>query len=115
MADGWTYIVERLSRLYQTTSLVQSTPPSPGPRWIPHRAGKYSPSLLIAHIHTHAFIRYVYPSSATVPDVEFAVGDNLYKVNAADFALGDPGSDGMVFGGIQSRGSNPFDILGDGA
>jgi len=56
---------------------------------------------------------YVYPSDATVPDVAFAVGDNLFKVNAADFALGDPGSDGMVFGGIQSRGNNPFDILGD--
>lgn len=56
---------------------------------------------------------YVYPSSATVPDVSFAVGDNLYKVNGADFAYGEA-EGGMLFGGIQSRGSNPFDILGDG-
>lgn len=56
---------------------------------------------------------YVYPSDAAVPDVEFAVGDTLFKVNADDFSLGDAGS-GMLFGGIQSRGDNPFDILGDG-
>ncbi|KAJ7616065.1 acid protease [Roridomyces roridus] len=55
---------------------------------------------------------YVYPSSATVPTVAFAVGDKLYTVNAEDFAFG-PAEDGFLFGGIQSRGSNPFDILGD--
>jgi hypothetical protein len=56
---------------------------------------------------------YVYPEDATVPDVEFAVGSNTYKINASDFSLG-PAGDGMLFGGIQSRGSNNFDILGDG-
>ena len=56
---------------------------------------------------------YVYPADATVPDVEFAVGKNMYKINATDFSLG-PASDGMLFGGIQSRGTNNFDILGDG-
>lgn len=55
---------------------------------------------------------YVYPADAKVPDVEFAVGDVTFKVNAADFSLGDAGN-GMLFGGIQSRGDNPFDILGD--
>ena len=33
-------------------------------------------------------------------------------MNPSDFAFGDAGN-GMVFGGIQSRGNNPFDILGD--
>jgi hypothetical protein len=56
---------------------------------------------------------YVYPESATVPDVEFAVGDKTFKINATDFSLG-PASNGMLFGGIQSRGTNGFDILGDG-
>jgi len=56
---------------------------------------------------------FVYPENATVPDVEIAVGKNTFKINAADFSLG-PASAGMLFGGIQSRGSNPFDILGDG-
>ena len=72
---------------------------------------------------------YVYPSDATVPTVQFAVGDSLFTVNPEDFAFGDAGN-GMTFGGvsrfslsqvlyahallkIHSRGSNPFDILGD--
>jgi len=55
---------------------------------------------------------YVYPSDATVPAVQFAVGNQLFTVNPEDFAFGDAGN-GETFGGIQSRGSNPFDILGD--
>ncbi|OBZ70323.1 Aspartic protease pep1 [Grifola frondosa] len=53
-----------------------------------------------------------YPSNATIPEVSFAVGNTLYKVNAEDFGFGDAG-DGFTFGGIQSRGDNPFDIFGD--
>ncbi|EIW61844.1 acid protease [Trametes versicolor FP-101664 SS1] len=55
---------------------------------------------------------YKFPSDATVPDVSFAVGDTLYKVNAKDIAFGDAG-DGFTFGGIQSRGDLDFDIFGD--
>jgi len=55
---------------------------------------------------------YVYPSSAAVPTVQLAVGDQLFTINAEDFGFGDAGS-GLTFGGIQSRGDNPFDILGD--
>ncbi|KAF8484353.1 aspartic peptidase domain-containing protein [Gautieria morchelliformis] len=55
---------------------------------------------------------WVYPSDAQVPTVSFAVGNALYTVNPDDFAFGDAGN-GMTFGGIQSRGNNPFDILGD--
>ena len=55
---------------------------------------------------------YKFPTDATVPDVEFAVGDALYKVNAKDIAFGDAG-DGYMFGGIQSRGNLDFDIFGD--
>jgi len=53
-----------------------------------------------------------YPENATVPTVEFAVGDTLYTVNAQDFAFG-PADSGFTFGGIQSRGTLTFDILGD--
>jgi hypothetical protein len=56
---------------------------------------------------------WIYPEGATVPKVEIAVGDNTFKLNAADFSLGSAGA-GMLFGGVQSRGSNGFDILGDG-
>ena len=55
---------------------------------------------------------YKFPTDATIPDVEFAVGDTLYKVNPKDIAFGDAG-DGFVFGGIQSRGNLDFDIFGD--
>jgi hypothetical protein len=40
------------------------------------------------------------------------VGVNIYKINT-NFSH-SPTSDGMLFGGIQSRGSNNPDILGDG-
>ncbi|KAI0069840.1 acid protease [Panus rudis PR-1116 ss-1] len=53
-----------------------------------------------------------YPSNATIPDVSFAVGDKLYKLNAADFGFGDAGN-GFTFGGVQSRGDLEFDIFGD--
>lgn len=53
-----------------------------------------------------------YPSNATVPDVSFAIGDKLYKLNAADFGYG-PADDGFTLGGIQSRGDLDFDIFGD--
>lgn len=55
---------------------------------------------------------YVYPSDATVPVVQFAVGNQLFQINPEDFAFGDAGN-GETFGGIQPRGSNPFDIFGD--
>ena len=55
---------------------------------------------------------YKFPSNATIPDIEFAVGDQLYKVNPKDIAFGDAG-DGYTFGGIQSRGNLDFDIFGD--
>jgi hypothetical protein len=53
-----------------------------------------------------------YPEDATVPTVEFAIGDNMYAINPKDFAFG-PADGGFLFGGIQSRGNLTFDILGD--
>ena len=53
-----------------------------------------------------------YPENATVPDLQFAIGDQLYQLNAADFPYG-PADTGYLFGGIQSRGDLPFDIFGD--
>ena len=55
---------------------------------------------------------WVYPAGAAVPDIEFAVGDTMFKINAADFPYGTA-TGGLLFGGIQSRGNNEFDILGD--
>lgn len=58
---------------------------------------------------------YVFPANTTadqLPDVAFPVGDTLIHIQKEDLGFADAGN-GMVFGGIQSRGSNPFDILGD--
>ncbi|KNF01179.1 hypothetical protein PSTG_05533 [Puccinia striiformis f. sp. tritici PST-78] len=55
---------------------------------------------------------YVYPADAEVPDIKLAVGENMYTIPGKSLAYGPPDK-GMVFGGIQSRGNNPFDILGD--
>ncbi|EMD40330.1 hypothetical protein CERSUDRAFT_79992 [Gelatoporia subvermispora B] len=55
---------------------------------------------------------WAYPSDAKLPTVTFAVGEHQYTLNAKDFGFGDAG-DGFTFGGIQSRGDNPFDIFGD--
>jgi len=55
---------------------------------------------------------WVYPAGAAVPDIEFAVGDTMFKINAADFPYGNCDWR-LCFGGIQSRGNNEFDILGE--
>lgn len=58
---------------------------------------------------------YVYPSNLTadqLPDVALAFGDTLIHIQKEELGFADAGN-GMVFGGIQDRGTNPFDILGD--
>ncbi|MBW0496113.1 hypothetical protein O181_035828 [Austropuccinia psidii MF-1] len=55
---------------------------------------------------------YVYPVDAQVPDVQLAVGKNMYTIPGKNLGYGEP-QNGMQFGGIQSRGNNGFDILGD--
>ncbi|KAH9939962.1 acid protease [Amylocystis lapponica] len=55
---------------------------------------------------------WVYPKSAKVPEVGFAVGDRFYYVNEVDFGFGDA-DEGWMLGGIQSRGDLDFDIFGD--
>lgn len=58
---------------------------------------------------------YIFPASNTaaqLPVVSFAVGGKQFVVQKEDLGFADAGN-GMVYGGIQSRGSNPFDILGD--
>ena len=58
---------------------------------------------------------YIFPSNTTVdqlPVVSFAVGDQLFAVQKEDLAFTDAGQ-GMTYGGIQSRGSLSFDVLGD--
>jgi len=58
---------------------------------------------------------YVFPSSTTadqLPVVTFAVGDKQFAVQKEDLSFADAGK-GMVYGGIQSRGTMTFDILGD--
>jgi hypothetical protein len=47
-----------------------------------------------------------------LPTVAFAVGDKLFEVQKEDLGFASIGN-GMQYGGIQSRGDNKFDILGD--
>jgi hypothetical protein len=58
---------------------------------------------------------WVYPvdtALADLPDVRFAVGEKLFAVQKEDLGFAGVGG-GMQYGGIQSRGSSTFDILGD--
>ncbi|KAF8853059.1 aspartic proteinase precursor [Acephala macrosclerotiorum] len=58
---------------------------------------------------------YLFPSNTTadqLPTVTFAVGDTQFAVQKEDLGFADAGN-GMVYGGIQSRGTMTFDILGD--
>jgi hypothetical protein len=58
---------------------------------------------------------YIFPASTTayqLPVVTVAVGDTQYTIQKEDLAFADAGN-GMVYGGIQSRGTMTFDILGD--
>jgi len=58
---------------------------------------------------------YVFPVNTPadkLPTVTFAVGGKQFTVQKEDLAFADAGN-GMVYGGIQSRGDMTFDILGD--
>jgi Eukaryotic aspartyl protease len=58
---------------------------------------------------------YIFPSDTTadnLPVVQVAVGNTLFTINKEDLSFADAGNN-MVYGGIQSRGSMTFDILGD--
>ena len=58
---------------------------------------------------------YVFPADTAadkLPVVSFAVGEKQFAVKKDDLGFADAGN-GMVYGGIQSRGSLTFDILGD--
>jgi hypothetical protein len=58
---------------------------------------------------------YVFPSTVTadeLPVVTFAVGGQQFAVPKEALAFADAGN-GTIYGGIQSRGTMDFDILGD--
>jgi len=58
---------------------------------------------------------YIFPANTSADDlpvVTFAIGDKQFTVQKEDLGFADAGN-GMVYGGIQSRGDNSFDILGD--
>ncbi|ORY57290.1 aspartic peptidase A1 [Pseudomassariella vexata] len=57
---------------------------------------------------------YVFPKDAKMPKFSVAVGDKEFVISGPDLAFADLG-DGSnnVYGGVQSRGSLDFDILGD--
>lgn len=58
---------------------------------------------------------YIFPSDTAVdklPVVSFDVGGKEFAVQKEDLAFASVGN-GMTYGGIQSRGDLPFDILGD--
>lgn len=58
---------------------------------------------------------YLFPTSVTadeLPDFSVAVGDQEFTIQKEDLAF-TVASEGWWYGGVQSRGTNPFDILGD--
>lgn len=58
---------------------------------------------------------YLFPTSVTadqLPTFSVAVGDNMFTIQPEDLAF-TVASEGYWYGGVQSRGDNPFDILGD--
>ena len=58
---------------------------------------------------------YLFPNTVTadqIPVVTVAVGTEQFTINKEDLSFADAGN-GMVYGGIQSRGDMTFDILGD--
>ena len=58
---------------------------------------------------------YTFPTSTTadqLPQVSVAVGGNMFNIQKEALAFADAGNN-MVYGGIQSRGTMTFDILGD--
>ncbi|RFU80046.1 eukaryotic aspartyl protease [Trichoderma arundinaceum] len=58
---------------------------------------------------------YVFPMSTDVsslPEFKVSVGDAQFVIQPEDLAFA-PADDNNWYGGVQSRGSNPFDILGD--
>lgn len=58
---------------------------------------------------------YVFPADTAaekLPKVTIAVGENQFTIQKEDLGFADAGN-GMVYGGVQSRGDMGFDILGD--
>lgn len=58
---------------------------------------------------------YVFPLSTTadkLPVVQLDIGGRLFTINKEDLGFADAGN-GLVYGGIQSRGQQDFDIFGD--
>jgi hypothetical protein len=58
---------------------------------------------------------YIFPTNTAadkLPTVTFDVGGKQFAVEKEDLAFADAGN-GMSYGGIQSRGTMTFDILGD--
>ncbi|CAI6092326.1 unnamed protein product [Clonostachys chloroleuca] len=58
---------------------------------------------------------YVFPTSVKAKDMpvfKVAVGDKQFVIQAEDLAFAPAGND-TWYGGVQSRGEMPFDILGD--
>ncbi|KAJ3483987.1 hypothetical protein NLG97_g7172 [Lecanicillium saksenae] len=58
---------------------------------------------------------YVFPLTTKpedLPEFKVAVGDTMFVIQAEDLAFA-PADDKNWYGGVQSRGNNPFDILGD--
>jgi hypothetical protein len=57
---------------------------------------------------------WVFPTPAdlnTLPKIALSVGNALFLIKPTDFAFQDLG-DGTTYGGIQSRGTQDFDVLG---
>ncbi|KAI0002755.1 aspartic endopeptidase [Xylariaceae sp. FL0662B] len=59
---------------------------------------------------------YIFPidtKASNIPEIKVAVGDNEYLIQKEDLAFAPTDDGNNWYGGIQSRGMMPFDILGD--
>lgn len=55
---------------------------------------------------------YLIPDGASLPDFSVAIGSTQFTIQKEDLLFSSAG-EGMWYGGVQSRGDNTFDILGD--
>ncbi|KAJ4302319.1 hypothetical protein N0V88_002463 [Collariella sp. IMI 366227] len=65
--------------------------------------------------YNYEYQGYIIPKTVTLedlPEFKIAVGDHDFLIQKEDLLFA-PADDNSWYGGVQSRGENPFDILGD--
>lgn len=55
---------------------------------------------------------YIFPATAELPQLSFAIGDQFISLDKATLSYGEQDQDGNVFGAIQSSGNSGLCIMG---